>query len=116
MRDPARRFFEKYSAETNGEYSRCRITVKPGGGVPLRYHVAFTETFSPVKGSLGIVLGNETRHLKPGETAVTAQYRASFLYDGDEDIEFAVELRPAHQGLRADCLYRLRPGKRWAHR
>ena len=81
MRDPARRFFynqvlkdqgifERYSAETNGEYSRCRITVKPGGGVPLRYHVAFTETFSPVKGSLGIALGNETRHLKPGETAM----------------------------------------------
>jgi hypothetical protein len=45
MRDPARPFaynkamqdrgiFEKYGAETSGEYMRCRVTVKLGGGVP----------------------------------------------------------------------------------
>jgi mannose-6-phosphate isomerase-like protein (cupin superfamily) len=72
--------FEKYGAETNGEYTRCRVTVKPGGGVPLHYHAAFTETFWPVKGTLGIVLGNKTLHLKPGDTKTgTAQHRASVL-------------------------------------
>src|SRR5271156_2669876 len=76
MCDPACRFvynkvmqdqgiIEKYGVETNGKYTRCRVTVKPGGGVPLHYHAAFTETFWPVKGTLGIVLGNKTLHLKP---------------------------------------------------
>ena len=111
MRDPARRLvtnkvmqdqgiFEKYGAETNGEYTRCRVTVKPGGGVPLHYHRTFTERFEPVKGTLGLVLGSETLHLKPGEIGtVPLNTIHRFFNDSDEDIEYVAEVRPAHQGF-----------------
>jgi mannose-6-phosphate isomerase-like protein (cupin superfamily) len=111
MRDPACRLvtnkvlqdqaiFEKYGAETNGEYTRCRVTAKPGGGGPLHYHLALAETFWPVKGTRGVMRGNETLHLKPGDTiTVPLNTVHRFFNDGNEDIEFAVETRPAHQGF-----------------
>ena len=111
MRDEARRVvtnkvmqdrgvFEKYGAETNGEYTRCRVTVKPGGGVPLHYHAAFTESFESVKGTLGIVLGKETLPLKPGESRTVPRNTVHrFFNDGHEDVDFVVEMRPAHLGF-----------------
>jgi mannose-6-phosphate isomerase-like protein (cupin superfamily) len=112
MRNPDRRcvtnkvmqdegIFEKYGAETNSEYSRCRVTVKPGGVVPLHCHMAFSETFWPVKGTLGIERSNETLHLKPGEmTTIPLNTIHRFFSDRAEDIKFAVEMRPASQGFK----------------
>ncbi len=46
------------------------------------------------------MLGNKTLHLKLRDTkTVPLNTVHRFFNDGDEDIEFAVELRPAHQGF-----------------
>jgi quercetin dioxygenase-like cupin family protein len=81
MRDPARRtlanplikdlvIFEKYGAETGGEYTQVRVTVSPGGGTPLHYHTSYEEHMAPTKGTLGVVLGEESKLFEVGEMAV----------------------------------------------
>ena len=44
--------------ETNGEYTRVRTEMSPGGrGVVLHYHLAYTEAFSVVEGGLNMCVG-----------------------------------------------------------
>jgi oxalate decarboxylase/phosphoglucose isomerase-like protein (cupin superfamily) len=66
--------------------------------------------FWPVKGTLGVERGNDMLHLKPGETTIIPLNTIHrFFNDGHEDIEFAVEIRPAHQGFEQSIyiMYRL---------
>ncbi|KAK4692113.1 hypothetical protein P7C71_g5026, partial [Lecanoromycetidae sp. Uapishka_2] len=94
-------FIEKYSAETGGEFTRLQIKVAPGGGTPLHYHNSYAEHFSPKVGDLSIVLGEDTKVFKPGETAevpVGTKHRF-FNANSDKDVEYMVELRPAHEGF-----------------
>ena len=91
---------EKYSIETNGEYSRFRCEVKAGGGVPLHFHHSYAEHFVVKSGELGVVLGDEVIHLKPGEGAkVPMGTKHRFFNDSDSDTEFVVELRPGQEGF-----------------
>ena len=64
MRDPARQtlsnllikdvaLFEKYGAETGGEYTQVRVTVALGGGTLLYYYKSYAEHMVPQKGTLG---------------------------------------------------------------
>lgn len=94
-------FIEKYGVETGGEYTRLQIKVAPSGGTPLHYHNSYIEHFFARDGDLGIVLGEETRVLKPGEGAVIPMgtNHRFFNANTDRDIEFTVELRPAHEGF-----------------
>lgn len=94
-------FFEKYGAETGGEYTRLQIKVAPGGGTPLHYHNSYAEHFFPRNGNLSIVLGEETKVLEPGdETTVPIGTKHRFFNaNTDRSIDFTVELRPAHQGF-----------------
>jgi hypothetical protein len=62
--------FEKYGAETGGEYTQVRVTVSLGGGTQLHYHASYEEHMMPQKGTLGVVLGEERKLFEPGEKAI----------------------------------------------
>ncbi|MCJ1456933.1 hypothetical protein MMC28_007299 [Mycoblastus sanguinarius] len=112
VRDPALRkqpnpilkdelYIEKYGAETDGVFARFLIKVAPGGGPPLHYHNSYAEHFYPQDGDLGIVVGGETKTLKPGQTAevpigTTHRFFNAYM---DRDVTFSVEVRPANEGF-----------------
>ena len=94
-------FIEKYGAETDYVYSRFRVKVSPGGGTALHYHHTYDEKFIPQDGELGLVIGEQTKSLSPGETAhvpIGTQHRF-FNASTDRDITFVAEVRPAHLGF-----------------
>ena len=111
IRDPSRRHLthptirdkitiEKYSHETNGEYTLIRCTVSPGGGTPLHYHLTYREELTPVSGALGYVLDDDTLHASPGETAIIPiNTKHRFFNDTDADVEFLGKLVPGHEGF-----------------
>jgi quercetin dioxygenase-like cupin family protein len=116
LRDPSRRnldstrvkykvFFEKYGAETGGEYSLVRCTTAPGGGTPLHYHNSYREELTALDGTLGVVIGDETKNFQPGETAVIPiGTKHRFFNDTDQVIEFRARIVPAHAGFE-QCIY-----------
>jgi quercetin dioxygenase-like cupin family protein len=61
------RFIET-SAETEGQHSLFEVTLMPGGATPPHFHTSFSESFTALKGVLGIRLKNEKILLTPGET------------------------------------------------
>lgn len=94
-------YFEKYSAETNGEYTKLNIKVSPGGGTPLHYHNTYNEIFHAITGNLGVVVDEETTELNPGESKIvpTGTKHRFFNPYSDRDITFTTEVRPAHEGF-----------------
>src|SRR5919112_1257787 len=60
--------FLKSSAETNGKYSECEVTLLPGGKNVPHIHKKYSETFTAQQGDLGVKAGGKTIILKPGET------------------------------------------------
>jgi mannose-6-phosphate isomerase-like protein (cupin superfamily) len=112
MRDPARRNLsnhtfkdyltvEKYSCETNGEYTRFSGGVRVGGGNPLHYHTSYKETFIPSEGELGLEIGGIITVLKVGEEATVpiGVVHRFFNPSPDKECKFAVEIRPGHEGF-----------------
>ncbi len=62
--------WKKYGCETNGELSEAIIDCTTGGGPSLHYHTTYNERFEAVKGQATICVGDEVRHINPGETSV----------------------------------------------
>lgn len=58
------------SAETDGEYTQTCVTLSPGGGTPLHYHTCCEEHMEPLRGTLGVVIGEETKSFEVGSKAV----------------------------------------------
>jgi mannose-6-phosphate isomerase-like protein (cupin superfamily) len=95
--------------ETNGELLKYRSEVPAGSpGVPLHYHLAFTERFEVLEGRLDIRVGARKNHvvLTPGQWAfVPLDTPHRFWNDSAEPVIFVTEIRPARkmeQSLRAE--------------
>lgn len=86
--------------ETGGSYMRGELEVGPGGGNFMHTHSAFEETFTAVKGRLGIVLKNKKYYLQPGES-VTVPLHAPhhFFNDGNEPVVCHLKFTPGHEGF-----------------
>lgn len=92
--------FLETSAETGHQYSLAELTLLQGGGNPPHYHSAFTETFTAVKGILGLQLRKETIFLKPGEHYVVPIGEVhNFFNPGKEEIAFTIKFTPGHEGM-----------------
>lgn len=92
--------FLETSGETNGRYSLMELVVMPGGGNPPHYHTAFTETFTAVKGTLGIRLPGRWIYLQPGEQyTVPVGATHNFFNPGKEEITCTVRFSPGHEGM-----------------
>jgi quercetin dioxygenase-like cupin family protein len=93
--------FEKTAEETGGDVTELKITLQPGGGNELHYHLTYSETFTAIDGDLGIKLGKDkTMILKPGKShTVDKGELHGFFNPEDHEITFKVELHPGHTGF-----------------
>lgn len=93
--------FLQTSEESGGNVTEAEITLMPGGGNPLHYHKTYSETFTAIKGELGLKLGKKkTKILKEGETfTVEPSSIHGFYNPTDKEITFNVKCKPGHTGF-----------------
>jgi quercetin dioxygenase-like cupin family protein len=91
--------FELTSHDTDGEYTLFDTFVEPGGAVAAAHvHPFQTETFTVIRGRLGVKRGREKLELEAGEVAVIDPGTPhKFWNAGDETLQFRAEVRPALQ-------------------
>ncbi|MDQ4137801.1 MAG: cupin domain-containing protein [Actinomycetota bacterium] len=95
--------------ETRGEYTRVRTEISAGGrGTVLHYHLAYTEAFTVLEGTLNMCVGRgNKRVLGKGESAfVPLRTPHRFWNPSAELAVFEVEVRPSRdfeKALRAQC-------------
>jgi Mannose-6-phosphate isomerase len=90
----------KTSRETDGAYSLGELEIAPGGGNGLHKHSAFTETFTAIKGRLGVMYGKKKLFLNPGESlTIPLKTPHYFFNDNAEKIICQVKLQPGHEGF-----------------
>jgi mannose-6-phosphate isomerase-like protein (cupin superfamily) len=94
--------------ETGGEYVRIRNETSAGApGVVMHYHLAYTEAFEVLKGSLDVCVGGKQNHLVLAEgdsVFVPLSTAHRFWNSSTEPVVFKVEIRPARnfeKSLRA---------------
>jgi mannose-6-phosphate isomerase-like protein (cupin superfamily) len=92
--------------ETNGRFLKIKAEIPAGTpGVPLHYHLTFTERFEVLEGRLDLRVGEEQLVLGSGESATVPLGTAHRFWNaGSEPAVFEAEIRPARkmeQSLRA---------------
>lgn len=76
------------------------IELAPKGGNPPHIHTSYAETFTCIKGTLGINLAGKKIFLQPGEKATAPIGTVhNFFNPSEETITFKVELEPGHKGF-----------------
>ena len=92
--------FLETSEETGGEHTLIEIELAPGGENTPHYHKTYDEHFEVVEGTLEVLVGKETRVLRPGQKAVAPRNTLHrFRNPGEERARFLVELRPGSAGF-----------------
>ena len=92
--------FLETSEETGGDSTLIEIEVAPGGGNAPHFHKTYEEHFEVIEGCLEVLVGGETRILRPGEKAVAAKnVLHRFRNPTGAPTRFLVELRPGHAGF-----------------
>jgi quercetin dioxygenase-like cupin family protein len=92
--------FLETSEESGGEHTLIEIEVAPGGGNAPHYHKTYEEHFEVIEGFLEVLVGRETRVLRPGERAVAGRnVLHRFRNPTGSPTRFLVELRPGHAGF-----------------
>jgi mannose-6-phosphate isomerase-like protein (cupin superfamily) len=90
----------KTSYETNGAYTLGELEISPGGGNSLHVHTAFAETFTAIKGILGIMYKDRKIYLQPGESiTVPIKTPHHFFNDTREKVVCHVRFDPGHEGF-----------------
>jgi mannose-6-phosphate isomerase-like protein (cupin superfamily) len=90
----------KTSEETGGSYLLHELEVLPGGGNFMHVHTRFAETFTAVKGTLGVVFNQRKIYLRPGESVTVPKNTPHcFFNDGSETIICQIRFDPAHDGF-----------------
>ena len=87
--------------ESGGELLKVKSKLPAGSpGVPMHYHLAFTETFEVLEGHLDMCVGSKKNHivLSAGQSAFAPLYTPHRFWNGsDEPVVFVGEIRPARQ-------------------
>jgi len=92
--------FLETSEESGGDRTLIEIEVAPGGGNAPHYYKTYEEHFEVIKGSLEVLVGRETRTLRPGEKAVAGKnVMHRFRNPAGTPTRCLVELRPGHAGF-----------------
>ncbi|MBP1995412.1 cupin domain-containing protein [Paenibacillus eucommiae] len=88
--------FLQTKEETGGKYELVEVTLTPGGGNDLHYHLDYEEEFEAVEGILSIECDGEIYRLKPGDRAIARIKSVHRFYnDGKLPILFRVKVTPA---------------------
>ncbi len=83
-------------ADTADRFALCRITARPGDGVPMHRHIREDETFIVVEGRLRVVVGDHDAVIGPGTVACLPQDQShGWWVAGDEPATFYVLGTPA---------------------
>ncbi|KAF2878227.1 hypothetical protein BDV95DRAFT_15666 [Massariosphaeria phaeospora] len=92
---------QKYGRETNGAYGVGVTSVAPGGKNDGHFHGSYSETFTSLKGNVGIYTKSRGRIiLKEGESATVPPREEHYWFnDGDEEVEIEVKIEPAMEGF-----------------
>jgi len=87
-----RAHFTQYASEDpSAPYTLVTITQEPGGAIPLHFHRHVVETFSVLKGALGVHLAGTQHLLQAGETLHVLTGNVHRFYNpGAEDVTFQV--------------------------
>ena len=94
--------FLETTAETKGAYLRLQVELAAGGGNALHYHLAFTERFEVVAGSLNLEVDGQHLILQPGQSAIAPiGIPHRFYAPAGEPVTFVAEVRPARDFERA---------------
>ncbi len=92
--------FLETSEESGGDRTLFEVEVAPGGGNAPHYRKTYEEHFEVIEGSLEVLVGRETRVLRPGESAVAGRnVLHRFRNPTGTPTRFLVELRPGHAGF-----------------
>jgi len=90
----------KSAAETGGLYSLGQLEVSPSGRNSMHIHTAFEETFTAVKGELGVFLKNRLYRLRPGESITVPRNTPHyFVNKTQETITCEVRFVPGHENF-----------------
>lgn len=91
----------KTSEETNGEFSFGKLEVSPGGGNYMHVHSAFEETFTAMKGTLGVAIRKKRYYLNPGESVtILRKTPHHFFDDGNQAALCHVKFVAGHEGFQ----------------
>jgi len=86
------------SNETGGVYSLGELEVAPGGGNFMHTHSAFEETFTAVKGTLGVNIKNKKHFLNPGESITVPLHTPHHFFNaGTEPVTCRIKFIPGHE-------------------
>jgi quercetin dioxygenase-like cupin family protein len=66
------------SEETGGDRTLIEIEVAPGGGNAPHFHKTYEEHFEVIEGCLEVLVGGETRILRPGHTGFEKAIKAGY--------------------------------------
>lgn len=90
----------KSSEETGGLYSLGELEVSPGGGNQLHTHTAFDETFTAVRGVLGVAVKDEKLFLLPGDSYTVPKHTPHHFFNiTNETVVCQVKFTPGHEGF-----------------
>jgi quercetin dioxygenase-like cupin family protein len=92
--------FLETSKETSGRHTLLELSLQPGGKDTPHIHTAFTETFIPIKGILGLQLDEERILMNPGHSYTVLQHEVHHFFNPyDEEIIFRIKFTPGHEGI-----------------
>ncbi|MEO8405262.1 MAG: cupin domain-containing protein [Chitinophagaceae bacterium] len=90
----------KTSEETGGVYTLAEIDIAPGGSNTMHIHSAFEETFTAIKGTLGVRIKNKKHFLHPGGSMTVPLYTPHYFFnEGKESITCQIQFFPAHENF-----------------
>ncbi|QHJ08952.1 cupin domain-containing protein [Hymenobacter busanensis] len=93
-------YFQQFAEEPGDGTTIIDVTLAPGGGNGLHYHLSFDEIFECLEGEVSIQVGNKVQVLQPGETAVAPRKSVHrFFNQSQAPARFRVTLTPGHVGF-----------------
>ena len=88
------------SMETGAAFSLFELEVSPGGGNTQHVHSAFEETFTSVKGLLGVAIRDEKILLQPGESITIPKFTPHYFFNNTEEmVTCQIRFTPGHEGF-----------------
>jgi len=87
----------KTEEDTGGAFTLGELIVYPGGGNFMHTHSAFEETFTAIKGELGVALGDKKHYLSPGQSITVPLHKPHHFFNPtNEPITCQVKFVPGH--------------------
>ncbi|KAJ4298243.1 hypothetical protein N0V90_006142 [Kalmusia sp. IMI 367209] len=93
--------FEKYGRETGGEYSMGTASIAPGGQNGAHWHGSYSETFTSLKGSVGVFAKSQGKFiLEPGNSFTVKPGEVHYFFNpGEDEVEIQIKVQPAREGF-----------------